>query len=186
MRSRYLTTPALLCLLLASAALAQDSKLDLSQRFLLLATTRTSTMQTELKEAAAAGYRILVGSRTSGTEIALILEKVTAPPKTYEYYLLATTRTSTMGKELNDVAAKGFRLLPRTMAEKERPFGAKEIIVVMEKPPGAAQRYRYMLLATTRTSTLQKEMTRAVEEGYEVVGMVSRDEHIAILEKPAP
>jgi len=33
---------------------------------------------------------------------------------------------------------------------------------------------------------LQKEMAQMVDEGYEVVGMVSRDEHIAILEKPAP
>jgi hypothetical protein len=32
---------------------------------------------------------------------------------------------------------------------------------------------------------MQKEMTQAVEDGYEVVAMVSRGEHIVILEKPA-
>jgi hypothetical protein len=179
-------TVGLLSLSLASAALAQDSKLDLSQRFLLLATTKTKTMQQELNQAAAAGYRILVGSRTSSTEIALILEKVATPPNTYEYYLLATTRTSTMEKELNEQAAKGFRLLPRTMAQKEQVFGPLEILMVMEKAPGSQPHYRYRLLATTRTGTLQKEMSQAVDEGYELVGLVSRDEHIAILEKAAP
>ncbi len=40
--------------------------LDTSQRFLLLATKKTKTMQKELDEAAAAGYRILGGSRRVG------------------------------------------------------------------------------------------------------------------------
>jgi hypothetical protein len=184
MRMRQIATSGALAVLLASLALGQDSNLDLSQRFLLLATTKTSTMQKELKAAAAAGYRILVGSRTSGAEIALIMEKVATPPKVYEYYLLATTRTSTMERELNEQAARGFRLLPRTMTQKEQMLGGVEILMVMEKAPGAPQQYRYKLLATTRTGTLQKEMVQAVDEGYEVVGMVSRGEHMAVLEKP--
>lgn len=172
-------------LLLCSLALpAADGELDTSQRFLLLATKKTSTMQKELSEAAAAGYRIMVGSPTSGTEMALILEKVATPPDTYEYWLLATTRTSTMQKELNEAAAKGFRLLPRTMIAKAQMFGEVEIVVVMEKPPGPPQHYQYLLLATSLTGTLQKEMSQAIKDGYDVVGMVSRGEHMAILEKP--
>jgi hypothetical protein len=184
MRRRIAPVIGLATLFLHPALLAQDSKLDLSQRFLLLATTKTSTMQKELDQAAAAGYRILVGSRTSGAEIALIMEKVATPPQLYEYYLLATTRTSTMEKELNDQAARGFRLLPRTMTQKEQMLGGVEILMVMEKSPGSTQQYRYKLLATSRTGTLQKEMAQAVADGYEVVGMVSRGEHIAILERP--
>ncbi|MBI4481590.1 MAG: hypothetical protein HY652_01745 [Acidobacteria bacterium] len=41
------------------------------------------------------------------------------------------------------------------------------------------------LLATTHTSTLQKELSQAAREGCSVVGMASRREKIAILEKPA-
>ena len=171
---------------ISSCAIAQDSKLDLSQRFLLLATTKTSTMQKELDQAAAAGYRVLAGSRTRGAEAAIILEKIATPPAVYEYYVLATTRTSTMERELNDQAARGFRLLPRTMTGKDHPISGEEIFMVMEKPPGPPQLHKYRLLATSRTGTLQREMAQATADGYEVVGIVSRGEHIVILEKPAP
>ncbi len=157
--------------------------LDTSQRFLLLATKKTKTMQKELNEAASAGYRILVGSPTSGTEMALVLEKVAEPPDIYEYSLLATTRTSTMQKELDEAASQGFPLLPTTMISKKRAFGGEEVVVVLEKAPNLATVYEYLLLATSRTSTLQKEMADAVQDGYEVMGMVSRGEHMVILEK---
>ena len=151
---------------------------DLSERFLLLATTRTGTMQRELDEAAAAGYRILTGSPTSGDEIAVILEKVVTPPNTYQYILLATSRTGTMQRELDEAASEGFRLLPATMMSS-----GSEIVMIMEKSPNSSRGYQYMLLATRMTSTLQAEMAQAVENGYEVVGMVSRGEQILILER---
>jgi hypothetical protein len=179
-----MSLPGIILLGISFMLHADEPKLDLTQRFLLLATTKTSTMQQELSAAAAAGYRILVGSHTSDTEVAIILEKVATPPEVYEYYLLATTRTSTMEKELNEQAGRGFRLLPRTMTGKEQAFGPREILLVMEKPSGAARHYQYRLLATTRTGTLQREMTQAIGDGYEVVGLVSRGEHVAILEKP--
>ena len=166
-------------------SLAFGADLDLEQRFLLLATKKTSTMQKELNEASSAGYRIVSGSPTSGSEMALILEKVVTPPNNYEYMLLATTKTSTMQKELQEAASQGFQLLPSTMISKGRTFGGPEIIVVLEKVPGGYEKYDYLLLATTKTSTLQKEMSEAIEEGYEVVGMVSRGEHMVILERPA-
>lgn len=184
MTPRLIAVIGVVLFLFAPAVAAGE--LDLTQHYLLLATRKTSTMQKELDQAAAGGYRILAGSRTSGTEMALLLESVATPPDTYEYFLLATTRTSTMQKELNEVAARGFRLLPSTMMQKERMFGSMEIVVIMEKPPGSPQHYEYLLLATTRTSTLQKEITAATEGGYEIVGMVSRDEHIVIMERPAP
>jgi len=53
----------------------------------------------------------------------------------------------------------------------------------MEKAPGFPGSYQYLLLATSRTSTMQKEMAQATGEGYKVVGMVSRGEHVVILEK---
>ena len=183
MKRRLLVTLGLVSLLCPLAGPA-ESDLDLTQRYLLLATKKTSTMQKELSEAAAAGYRILVGSPTSGTEMALILKKVATPPETYQYFLLATTRTGTMQKELNETAAKGYRLLPRTMIAKEQMMGGIEIVVIMERPPGSPQHYQYLLLATSLTGTLQREMAQAVNDGYVVVGMVSRGEHMAILEKP--
>ena len=181
---------ALGALLLALAAVpligAGPPGQDLAGRFLLLATSRTGTMQRELDEAAAAGYRILTGSPTSGDEIAVILEKVVTPPNTYQYLLLATTLTGTMQREIDEAASKGFRLLPATMVSKTGFWGDQEILMIMEKSPNSSRRYQYMLLATVFTSTLQAEMSEAVAYGYEVVGMVSRDEHIVILERSGP
>lgn len=53
----------------------------------------------------------------------------------------------------------------------------------MEKAPKSSTYYEYLLLATSRTSTMQKEMTQATEGGFTVVGMVSRGEHVVILER---
>jgi hypothetical protein len=171
--------------LLAVCALcvAQNSKTG-DQRYKLLATTKTSTMEKELNEAAAQGYRILVGSPTSGKEMAIFLERAASPGEPYKYKLLATTRTGTMQKELNEAAEGGYRLLPRTMIAKAQAIiGGVEIVVVLERPPAAQKRYEYKLLATNLTSTLQKEVTEAQAAGFVIVGMVSRGEHMVILER---
>jgi hypothetical protein len=166
---------------------AQDKpKIEASQRYLLLATTKTGTMQKELDEAAALGFRVIVGSPTAGAEMAIFLERVAQPPDTYQYRLLATTRTSTMEKELNEAAREGFRLLPRTMISKARLVGAVEIVTLLERTPNSEKRYEYKLLATNRTSTLQKEVAEAQAAGYVLAGMVSRDEHMVIMEREAP
>jgi acetolactate synthase regulatory subunit len=164
---------------------AQQSKVEPDHRYLLLATTKTSTMQKELDEAAAQGFRVVAGSPTSGAEMVLLLERVATPPDTYQYKLLATTRTSTMEKELNETAERGFRLLPQTMIAKAQLLGAVEIVVVMERAPKTRKRYEYKLLATSRTSTLQKEVSDAETAGFKLVGLVSRGEHLVIMEREA-
>ena len=68
----------------------------------------------ELDQAAAMGFRVVMGSPTSGAELAVLLERSEDGTEPYEYRLLATTRTSTMHKELNEAGSEGFRLLPTT------------------------------------------------------------------------
>lgn len=161
----------------------QTKKGEEDLQYKLLATTKTSTMQKELDETAAKGYRILVGSPTSGTEMAIFLSREASPENPYKYKLLATTRTGTMQKELNEAAAEGYRLLPRTMIAKAQLISGVEIVVVLEKPPVVEKQYDYKLLATNLTSTLQKEVTEAQTAGYVIVGMVSRGEHLVIMER---
>jgi hypothetical protein len=168
---------------LAKTASAQQTNNEIEPKYLLLATSKTSTMQKELDEASAKGYRILVGSPTNSEEMVLFLEKAAQPPDTFKYKLLATTRTSTMQKELNEMAAGGFRLMARTMIAKKQILGAAEIVALLERTPGVQKQYEYKLLATSLTSTLQKEVGEAIAEGYILVGMVSRGEHMVIMEK---
>ncbi len=184
LRNRWaIALAATLFLALSTPPQNGSGKPEQDQRYLLLAATKTSTIQKELDEAAAEGFRIVVGSPTSGMEMALLLERAAEPPDTYRYRLLATTHTGTMQRELNDAASEGYQLLPRTMISKTAPFLSPEIVVILERPPKVEKRYQYRLLATTKTSTLQKEITDALSEGYIIAGMVSRGEHLVIMER---
>jgi hypothetical protein len=178
----------LILVLFAPLALAQDIKIDPEHKYFLLAAKRTHTMEKELNEVADQGFRVLVGSPTSGAEMAVFMERVATPPKTYKYKLLATTRTGTMNKELNEAAEGGWRLLPRTMISKASvgPFSGVEIVVLLEKAPDETRKFEYKLLATNLTGTLQREVTEAIAAGYTLAGMVSRGERMVIMEKGSP
>jgi hypothetical protein len=170
-----------------TAVMGQDKKKDPENlKYKLLATTRTSTMQKEIDETSAQGYRIIVGAPTSGSEMALFLAQDGTVQDPYKYKLLATSRTSTMEKELNEAADAGYRLIPSTMIAKAQFLGGIEIVMILELPPKVTKQYEYKLLATSRTSTLQKEVTEAKDAGYVIVGMVSRGEHMVVVEREVP
>jgi|KBSSwiStaDraftv2_1062776.scaffolds.fasta_scaffold300006_2 hypothetical protein len=173
-----------LILFASVSTLAQGKlKIDPENRYLLLSTMKTSTMQKELDEASAQGFRIIAAaSSCNQSEMVLFLERVAQPPDTYKYRLLATARTSTMEKELNQAAQEGFRLLPRTITAKEG-FLSNEIVTVLEQSPKSNKRYEYKLLATSRTSTLQKEVAQTESDGFVLVGLVGRGENMVIMEK---
>lgn len=184
MHARQMISVAACLLFAAPLAGAQGKmKIDPEQKYLLLSTVKTSTMQKELDEVSAQGFRIMVGSSSSGQmEMVLFLERVAKPPDVYHYRLLATTKTSTMEKELNDAAREGFRLLARTIMAKEGLI-TNEIVAILEQAPKSDRRYEYKLLATSRTSTLQKEVSQAQADGFVLVGLVGRGENMVILEK---
>ncbi len=163
-----------------AVSFGQDANIP---QYKLLATTKTSTMQKEIDQAATLGYRILVGSPADRSEMVLFLSKDGTVAEPFQYRLLATTRTGTMQKELNEVAADGFRLIPSTMIVKNQMFMGPELVAILEKTPRTDRRFEYKLLATTKTSTLQKEVTEARNEGYAIVGMLSRDEHMVVMER---
>jgi len=180
MRMTLLTFMTLVLALPIGAPAQQSSE---QPTYMLLATKKTGTMQKELDETADQGYRILTGSPTSGTEMALFLQKTAKLPDTYHYKLLATTRTGTMQKELNEMAEGGFRLMTSTMIAKKQIVGGVEIVVLLERPPKVEKQYEYKLLATQRTSTLQREVSEAQVAGFVIIGMVSRGEHMVIMER---
>jgi hypothetical protein len=185
MKAIYTLVLPLILLTAVSTVAQKKLKIDPENRYLLLATVKTSTMQKELDEASAEGFRIVSAASSCGqSEMVLFLERVTQAPDTYKYRLLATSRTSTMEKELNQAAQEGFRLLPRTITAKEG-FLSNEIVSVLEQAPKSTKRYQYRLLATSRTSTLQKEVAQSESDGYVLVGLVGRGENMVIMEKEA-
>ena len=84
-----------------------------------------------------------------------------------KFLLLATSRTGTMEKELNESGSRGYRFSGTQGGETA--FGGNEVVVIMSLDP-EGRRFRYLLLATSRTSTMQKEMNEAPPE-YEFAGM---------------
>ena len=89
------------------------------------------------------------------------------PPGQPKFLLLATSRTGTMEKELNEAGARGYRFSGTQGGETV--YGGSEVVVIMTLDP-EGRRFRYLLLATNRTSTMQKELNEAPGE-YEFVGM---------------
>jgi len=104
--------------------------------------------------------------------VSFLMPQSVAPPAAslkYEYRLLATNKTSTMERELNEAASEGYRFAG--VMGGETAFGGSEAVVAMVKlPSGDTGRYEYRLLATQKTSTMQKEMQRAAETGFEYKG----------------
>ncbi len=169
MKSRTIVVASLFTLALSTAAAAQDAT-----SYRVLATSKTSTMQKEMQEAGEAGFRFaaVMGGDTSfgGKEVVVLMQKAAAPAR-LEYRLLATSKTSTMQKELQEAGDAGFELVGQTVFESL--FGGKEVTAILERDPSATstQKYEYKLVATKRTSTLQKELLEVGEQGFRAIGM---------------
>ncbi len=102
------------------------------QRFKLLATNQTGTMEDELNEAGADGYRFVAvqGGETEfgGDEVVVVMAR-DPEGRRFRYILLATTRTSTMERELNE-APRDFQAVGMTVFESM--FGGLETAVILE------------------------------------------------------
>ncbi|MBI4472341.1 MAG: hypothetical protein HY646_06710 [Acidobacteria bacterium] len=96
--------------------------------------------------------------------VVLLLCTASLEAQNYEYRLLATNRTGTMEKEVNETAQQGYRF--QQAMGGDSAFGGKETIVIMSRQADAKDRYRYKLLATNKTSTMQKELQAAAQEGF--------------------
>jgi hypothetical protein len=139
----------------------------------LLATNRTTTMEKEMNEAAAEGYRfkeVVSGETAFGGDEALVVmarEVEVKPVARFEYKLLATTKTSTMQKELQTAGDAGFEHCGQSVFKKT--FGI-EVMVILERDREAKPLlWDYKLLATKKTSTMQKEIKEAAAQGYQFV-----------------
>jgi hypothetical protein len=108
-------------------------------------------------------------------------------PPAIEYRVLATTKTSTMEKELNEASEAGFQF--QAVMGGDTEFGGSEVVVVTSRTSGSKSHYRYRLLATSKTSSMQKELQEAADEGFEYQGQTvfkstfGGEEVVCILER---
>ena len=171
--------------------------------YLLLATSNTSTMQDELKAAAERGYELLEATTTGSSfgEIIAILQRTPEDAAGFEYWVLATMRTSTMAQEL---PAKPACRSSSTMAQELRQAGLagfayqdhvdhrKENVIFLSRSrdPEKIAPVEYTLLATNKTSTMQGELRSAQAAGFRFHGVTVNNglsggkEVVIILSRP--
>src|SRR5947208_2352742 len=104
-----------------------------------------------------AGLAVFVGNATTAS----------AADAERDYRVLATSRTSTMEKELNDAALSGYRF-SKVMGGKTANGGQEVVISMVRRPASPGESIPlYKLLATTLTSTMQRELQEWADAGYE-------------------
>lgn len=161
-----------------SPAATQPPAADAQYEYRVLATSKTSSLERELNEAAGAGFRFedVMGGTTGfgGSEGVVVMSRNTSlnsldTPR-YEYKLLAAKKTSTMQKELQEAGGAGFDYRGQTIFDST--FGGKEVVVILERLRSTdSRRVEFKLLATNKTSTMQKEMLEAGRDGFAFAGL---------------
>ena len=161
--------------LLASTLSLSLFAADLPQfQYLVLATSKTSTMEKEINQAADEGFvfAYVMGGKTAfgGNEAVVVMMKDPNAAGRRQYKLLATRKSSTMQKELQQAGDEGFGYCGQTVFKSS--FGGAEVCVILQRDKDSpAQRIEYRLLATNKTSTMQKELRQAGEAGFKLKGM---------------
>jgi hypothetical protein len=131
-------------------------------------------LEKELNEAAEAGFRFeaAMGGDTAigGSEVVAVTSRTGEAKGRYRYKLLATLKTSTMEKEMQEAADAGFEYRGQTVFKSA--LGGQEVVCILERDKeSTAKGSRYKLLATAKTSTLEKELLQAGAAGYQILGM---------------
>lgn len=131
-------------------------------------------MEKEINQAADEGFvfAYVMGGKTAfgGNEVVVVMMKDPNVAGRRQYKLLATKRTSTMQKELQQAGDEGFEYCGQTVFRSS--FGGGEVCVILQRDKDSpAQRIEYKLLATKKTSTMQKELRQAGEAGFKLKSM---------------
>jgi len=156
-----------------------------TDRYVLLATTLSSTMKKELADAVARGYRLITVSE-AGDELMVALEKRAPGEAAPDYRLITTQRTGTLEREVLAAVRDGYQLLPMALCAQDKSTmlgNTHEIGAIMEKSPSPPP-VQYKFLATRRVSTLQRELAEAEAAGWSLKRLfLTYDEQMILLEK---
>ncbi len=104
--------------------------------YLVLTTTKSSTLQHEINSGATRGFRFLPQTLTGvqktllgravALEIGAVMEKSVTPGPQHEYLVLGTKRVSTLAKELAEAVSQGYEIA-------DMVIGYDEQVIVLER-----------------------------------------------------
>jgi hypothetical protein len=145
----------------------------------LLATSKMSTMEKEVNEAALEGFRVDKVMTGWGMEILVVMSSMIEedPGHRYEYMLLSTQKVDTMETELNEAAGEGFRYRAHAYYRKYASVMERDRLAMREP-------HEYKLLDTRRMSTMREEFVGAVDDGFAYLGLWGNDK-VMLLHRPA-
>jgi hypothetical protein len=142
---------------IAAPAQKDNPKPNAAGRYLILDTLRESTMQKELKEAAAAGFRVVTGA--AGHD-ALLLEKDPAGTKHEYLFSHSLIHAADKGK------LRGYRVLTNTFGTGYGSLGA-----VLEKLAEGEPQSEYHIVHTELASSFQKDMNAWAAKGFRLLAL---------------
>ena len=147
------------------------------RRARVLSTTKTSTMEKELNETAAKGFRV-----TAASLMKVMLEEDQDQAGRLEYRLLAAVRYGTLKNEIIAAGREGFRIVPRAIMANQQQ---QQTIIIMERAAGSTKPYEYELIETDLKTrdTLDQSILPLEERGYVPIGMFLHHKYIILMEK---
>ena len=148
------------------------------RRARVLSTTKTSTMEKELNETAAKGFRV-----TGASLMKVMLEEDQEQAGRLDYRLLAAVRYGTLKNEIIAAGREGFRIVPRAIMDNQQ-----QTIIIMERAAGSTKPDQDQLIETDLKTrdTLDQSILPLEERGYVPIGMFLHHKDIILMEKPQP
>ena len=154
--------------------------------YVLIATRETNTLQKELTEAVAHGYRLHSG--LAGDEFVYLMERQGANAALADYVLLSTRSIETLVRSMNQTATRGYQLHPFSLGALVIPIPdidipqATQIVAVMERRESPPLEYR-VIRARWTWPQFEKEINAAAEQGWELTATLGSG--AALMQRPA-
>jgi hypothetical protein len=124
-----------------------------------------------------------------GKELVYALGRSAGAPAT-TYRVLAATSSKTLERELNQMAAQGYRLVPSSLAPLMggnsllNPRISNEGVVLVEHVPSPAP-VHYRVVGARRLATIEREVIEAASQGFTIVtASLGYEEALVILASP--
>jgi Domain of unknown function (DUF4410) len=136
--------------------------------------------QKKLDQEAADGYR-LTGITINGTSTAdASFLRTDATAAAFQYKLLHTMLSTSLQKDINKLAAEGFRVSPGTLIVLQ----ANPTVIVEKASPPFKSRYEYIIKETQLVSSGEKEVQKVQQQGYTLIGETEHGTaHLLLFEK---
>ena len=140
------------------------------REFRIAVTGRTSTLEKEITQAAAEGFRVIA----AGGFLTVLMEREpasTPPPE--DYRVIAMRRVGTAERELQEAGAEGFRIAVV-------PDHSQEGVFVLHRTPATSERFTYQI-ARLKPKTANEQLLQANAAGFRIAVLFS---DLVVLERP--